>query len=63
MNLFWDRTLEVLAFNYNGKGGKLTLADGELKTWGDTEGDNIFIGDPRDGTKRYKADLSGVLQP
>jgi hypothetical protein len=57
------KVIEILAFYYNGKGGMLILADGELKTWGDTDRDNMLIGDPRDWTEWYKADLSGVPQP
>jgi hypothetical protein len=51
------KVIEVLGFNYNGKGGMLTLADGELKTWDGTDRDNILIGDG--ATKWYKPDLSG----
>jgi hypothetical protein len=52
-----------LAFNYDGRGGLLTLADGELKAWGDKDRDNILIGDPKEGIQWYKPDLSGVAQP
>jgi hypothetical protein len=51
------QVIEVLAYNYDGKGGMLTLADGELKTWDGTDRDNILIGDPRDGTNWYQPDL------
>jgi hypothetical protein len=40
----------------------LTLSDGELKSWDNEERENILFGDPGDGTKWYKADLSEVPQ-
>jgi hypothetical protein len=59
-NVYGYDVIEVIAFNYDGKGSALTFADGDLMSFAQVDIETIMMGDGGDGTTHYKLDKDSL---
>jgi hypothetical protein len=53
-NAYGFETIEIIKFNYDGKGGAICICDGEMMSFMIIDLDFILFGRPGDGQKWYK---------
>jgi len=53
-NVYGYEIIEIIQFNYDGKGSAITKVDGELDSYNLIDLNTIMFGDPGSGDKYYK---------